>query len=46
MAQVVPLLQQRGFAETRPLLETLLQQPEHPEALYNLGMLASEEDKL
>jgi len=29
------------FAESRPLLETLLQlQPEHPEALYNLGVLA------
>jgi hypothetical protein len=39
--------QQRRFAEARPLLDTLLQlQPEHPEALYNLGMLASEEGKL
>ena len=41
MAQVGPLLQQRRFAEARPLLETLLQlEPEHPEALYNLGVLA------
>jgi len=37
MASIGPLLQQRRFAEARPLLETLLQlQPEHPEALYNL----------
>jgi hypothetical protein len=42
-----PLLQQRRFSEARPLLETLLQlEPEHPEALYNLGVLASEEGKL
>ncbi len=46
MAAIGPLLQQRRFAEARPLLETLLQlQPEHPEALYNLGVLASEEGK-
>lgn len=33
MATIGPLLQQRRFAEARPLLETLLQlQPEHPEA--------------
>ncbi|MCP9852825.1 tetratricopeptide repeat protein [Synechococcus sp. HJ21-Hayes] len=47
MASIVPLLQQRRFAEARPLLETLLQlQPEHPEVLYNLGVLASEEGQL
>jgi tetratricopeptide (TPR) repeat protein len=47
MASIVPLLQQRRFAEARPLLETLLQlQPEHLEALYNLGVLASEEGRL
>jgi Flp pilus assembly protein TadD len=47
MASVGPLLQQRRFDEARPLLETLLQlQPEHPEALYNLGVLASEEGRL
>ena len=47
MASIGPLLQQRRFDEARPLLETLLQlQPEHPEALYNLGVLASEEGKL
>jgi Flp pilus assembly protein TadD len=41
MASIGPLLQQRRFAQSRPLLETLLQlQPEHPEALYNLGVLA------
>jgi Flp pilus assembly protein TadD len=46
MASIGPLLQQRRFSEARPLLETLLQlQPEHPEALYNLGVLASEEGK-
>ena len=46
MASIGPLLQQRRFDEARPLLETLLQlQPEHPEALYNLGVLASEEGK-
>jgi Flp pilus assembly protein TadD len=37
-------LQQRRFDEARPFLETLLQlEPEHPVALYNLGVLASEE---
>ncbi len=47
MATIAPLLQQRRFDEARPLLETLLQlQPEHPEALYNLGVLASEEGRL
>jgi hypothetical protein len=47
MATIGPLLQQRRFAEARPLLETLLQlQPEHPEALDNLGVLASEEGRL
>jgi Flp pilus assembly protein TadD len=47
MASIGPLLQQRRFDEARPLLETLLQlQPEHPEALYNLGVLASEEGRL
>jgi Flp pilus assembly protein TadD len=47
MAQIQPLLQQRRFSEARPLLETLLQlQPGHPEALYNLGVLASEEGQL
>lgn len=47
MATIEPLLQQRRFAEARPLLETLLQlEPKHPEALYNLGVLASEEGKL
>ena len=47
MATIGPLLQQRRFDEARPLLETLLQlQPEHPEALYNLGVLASEEGQL
>ena len=47
MASIGPLLQQRRFSEARPLLETLLQlQPEHPEALYNLGVLASEEGRL
>jgi Flp pilus assembly protein TadD len=47
MASIGPLLQQRRFDEARPLLETLLQlEPEHPEALYNLGVLASEEGKL
>jgi tetratricopeptide (TPR) repeat protein len=47
MASIGPLLQQRRFDEARPLLETLLQlQPEHPEALYNLGVLASEESRL
>ncbi len=47
MAMIGPLLQQRRFEEARPLLETLLQlQPEHPEALYNLGVLASEEGEL
>jgi Flp pilus assembly protein TadD len=47
MASIGPLLQQRRFAEARALLETLLQlHPEHPEALYNLGVLASEEGKL
>jgi tetratricopeptide (TPR) repeat protein len=36
-----------GSLRARPLLETLLQlQPEHPEALYNLGVLASEEGRL
>jgi Flp pilus assembly protein TadD len=46
MASIGPLLLQRRFDEARPLLETLLQlQPEHPEALYNLGVLASEEGK-
>ena len=46
MASIGPLLQQRRFDEAWPLLETLLQlQPEHPEALYNLGVLASEEGK-
>jgi tetratricopeptide (TPR) repeat protein len=46
MASIGPLLQQRRFDEARPLLETLLQlAPEHPEALYNLGVLASEESK-
>ena len=40
MASIGPLLQQRRFSEARPLLETLLQlEPEHPEALYNLGEL-------
>ena len=47
MVSIGPLLQQRRFDEARPLLETLLQlQPEHPEALYNLGVLASEEGRL
>ena len=47
MASIGPLQQQRRFAEARPLLETLLQlEHEHPEALYNLGVLASEEGKL
>ena len=47
MASIGPLLQQRRFDEARPLLETLLQlEPEHPVALYNLGVLASEEGKL
>jgi Flp pilus assembly protein TadD len=47
MATIGPLLQQRRFDDARPLLETLLQlQPEHPEALYNLGVLASEEGQL
>jgi len=47
MASIGPLLQRRRFDEARPLLETLLQlQPEHPEALYNLGVLASEEGRL
>ncbi|MFN6340146.1 MAG: tetratricopeptide repeat protein [Cyanobacteriota bacterium] len=47
MATIGPLLQQRRFDEARPLLETLLQlQPKHPEALYNLGVLASEEGEL
>ena len=47
MASIGPLLQQRRFDEARPLLEALLQlQPEHPEALYNLGVLASEEGRL
>jgi Flp pilus assembly protein TadD len=47
MATIGPLLQQRRFNEARPLLGTLLQlQPEHPEALYNLGVLASEEGQL
>jgi tetratricopeptide (TPR) repeat protein len=47
MVSIGPLLQQRRFAEARPLLETLLQlQPENPEALYNLGVLASEEGQL
>ena len=47
MASIGPLLQQRRFDEARPLLETLLQlQSEHPEALYNLGVLASEEGRL
>jgi tetratricopeptide (TPR) repeat protein len=46
IASIGPLLQQRRFSEARPLLETLLQlEPEHPEALYNLGVLASEEGK-
>ncbi|MFN9530633.1 MAG: tetratricopeptide repeat protein, partial [Cyanobacteriota bacterium] len=41
------LLPHRRCAEARPLLETLLQlEPEHPEALYNLGVLASEEGQL
>jgi Flp pilus assembly protein TadD len=47
MASIGPLLQQRRFSEARLLLETLLQlEPEHPEALYNLGVLASEEGQL
>jgi Flp pilus assembly protein TadD len=47
MATIEPLLQQRRFAEARPLLETLIKlEPEHPAALYNLGLLASEEGKL
>ena len=47
MATIGPLLQHRRFAEARPLLETLLQlEPEHTEALYNLGILASEEGQL
>ena len=47
MATIGPFLQQRRFDEARSLLETLLQlQPEHPEALYNLGVLASEEGQL
>jgi thioredoxin-like negative regulator of GroEL len=47
MASIGPLLQQRRFDEARPLLETLLQlQPEHPEALFNPGVLASEEGRL
>ena len=47
MASIGPLLQQRRFDEARPLLETLLQlEPEHPVALYNLGVLASEEGTL
>jgi tetratricopeptide (TPR) repeat protein len=47
MASIGPLLMQRRFDEARPLLEALLQlQPEHPEALYNLGVLASEEGRL
>jgi tetratricopeptide (TPR) repeat protein len=47
MASIGPLLQQRRFDEARPLLETLLQlEPQHPEALYNLGVLASEEGRL
>ncbi|MEB3320802.1 MAG: tetratricopeptide repeat protein [Cyanobium sp.] len=46
-ATIGPLLQQRRFDEARPLLETLLQlQPEHPEAHYYLGVLASEEGRL
>ena len=46
MASIGPLLRQHRFAEARPLLETLLAlQPEHPEALDNLGVLASEEGK-
>ena len=46
MASIGSLLQQRRFSQARPLLETLLQlQPEHPEALYNLSVLASEEGK-
>ena len=47
MATIGPLLKQRRFDEARLLLETLLQlQPEHLEALYNLGVLASEEGRL
>jgi tetratricopeptide (TPR) repeat protein len=47
MASIGPLLQQRRFDEALPQLETLLQlEPEHPVALYKLGVLASEESKL
>jgi Flp pilus assembly protein TadD len=47
MATIGPLLQKRRFDEARPLLEALLQlQPERPEAIYNLDVLASEEGQL
>lgn len=41
-----PTLQRCRFSDARPLLDTLLQlAPEHPEALYILDVLASEEGK-
>jgi hypothetical protein len=46
MASIGPLQEHRRFAEARPLLEPLLPlQQEHPEALYILCVLASEEDR-
>ncbi|MCT0213651.1 tetratricopeptide repeat protein [Synechococcus sp. CS-1326] len=47
MAAITPLLKQRRYGEARPLLVALLEaEPENRDALYNLGMLASDEGQL
>ncbi|MEI6110344.1 MAG: tetratricopeptide repeat protein [Cyanobium sp. ELA712] len=47
MAAITPLLKQRRYGEARPLLEALLKaEPENRDALYNLGMVASDEGQL
>ena len=47
MGTITPLLKQRRYREARPLLEALLEaEPENRDALYNLGMVASDEGQL
>ncbi|MCP9915278.1 tetratricopeptide repeat protein [Cyanobium sp. ATX 6F1] len=47
MAAITPLLKQRRYGEARPLLVALLEaEPENRDALYNLGMVASDEGQL
>jgi tetratricopeptide (TPR) repeat protein len=47
MGAITPLLKQRRYGEARPLLVALLEaEPQNRDALYNLGMVASDEGQL